>query len=76
MESGTMASIVPDEIRICASARIGGAEHAPVVRFADVTPERISTIVARVEDDDERPLGWIRLDLSDLCEVKVQRRFT
>jgi hypothetical protein len=37
--------------------------HAPVARFADVTPERISTIVARVEDDDEPPTvggsGWI-----------------
>jgi hypothetical protein len=31
--------------------------HARVVRFTDVTPERISEIVARVEDGDGPPEG-------------------
>lgn len=31
--------------------------HARVVRFTDVTPERISEIMARVEEDDGPPPG-------------------
>ena len=31
--------------------------HARVVRFTDVTPERISEIVARVEDSEGPPPG-------------------
>jgi hypothetical protein len=31
--------------------------HARVVRFTDVTPERIAEVVARVEEADEPPPG-------------------
>ena len=94
--------------------------HARVVRFTGVTPERISEIVARIEDEDGPPPGvdpvgfelfvdgaqgtalfvgyfeteekmreasavFEQMDSSetpgsrasvDLCEVKVQQRFS
>jgi hypothetical protein len=34
--------------------------HARVVRFTDVTPERIEEVVSRVEESDGPPPVWRR----------------